>query len=482
LPEKAISSENPISSEKTDLPEKEVILAETSVENLKPEIQNQSQPQNEAQLKNTTTLAQNLSINRDSHSTSVPNQASDLTSPIQKMNEINDPILEAEEKSNTTNKTVLDGNKAKDIEVILDKSESKEKVSLQTEITKPKDEEIILQAEIIKSETEKIDVAPTTEPQKNEESESKKKLTKKEREEANKKRKEERKKAKAEKEKKRKEAKKKADEEKRKLIRPSIRQKWNYQLQLTGSGIFSTHSLSESGQIESAYLSNSDQYVSSAVGYGTEMRFITESPMGLLFTAGIQYQQLNEQLIRQETILESKVKEIPETITEDVEGNIINATYTEQLVTTSTTYNQQLYNQYHFVNIPIGVGYAFKVRNMRLKLVGGIDVNAYFKFSGSMFNRSLEIIDLESEAKVSYNRIYKDVAGLGVWASVEWHQPLNERLSLVVTPGFQAPLGSISQDNEAWPISHKVLNMRLGAGINYLFGNDKKPKSRGRKE
>ncbi len=313
-----------------------------------------------------------------------------------------------------------------------------------------------------------------------EEVEVKKKLTKKERQEANKKRKEERKKAKREREKK-KEEKKKADSKKNKLTKPNKRRQWKHQIQMMGSGIYTLHFLRDQNRSESTYLRHRDRYVSGTEGFGSSFQFVSENPSGLLLTVGMQYQELHEKLERQETISERNLQNVTETITEDADGNIIGSTSSMRLVTTTTTYNQQLYNQYRFVNFPIGLGYAFNSNKMRLKLIGGIDINAYYKFSGSIFNRDLNIIELSSKASAVYDRIYKNSAGMGIWATVEWHKPLNERLSIVVSPGIQAPIKSISQNSEAWPIAHNIVKLRLGVGVNYMLGDGKKSKRRTRK-
>jgi len=320
----------------------------------------------------------------------------------------------------------------------------------------------------------------TTNLPKKEEPEIKKKLTKKERAEANKKRKKARKKAKKEKVKKKKEA--EAKKKKNKLTKPNKIPKWKFHIQLIGSGIYTIHGLQDGNRSESEYLSNRKKFVNGTEGFGTEIRFATESPSGLILTSGIQYQELHEKLNRQETESISKLQEVTETVTENAEGNVISSTTSMQLVTTTTTYNQQLYNQYRFVNFPIGIGYAFKTRKMRLKLIGGIDLNTYFKFSGSMFNRDLSIFKLQSKSSTIYDNIYKNTTGIGIWASVEWHKPINERLSLIVTPSFQAPINSISQNNEEWPISHRLLKLKLGVGINYVLGGTKKTKQRARIE
>jgi len=184
----------------------------------------------------------------------------------------------------------------------------------------------------------------------------------------------------------------------------------------------------------------------------------------------LQYQQLHEQLIRQETISESEVQEVLETVTEDATGKIISSTSSIQLVTTTTTYNQQFYSNYRFINIPIGVGYAFKYGKSRFKLLGGADLNTYFKFTGSMFDRQLNIVKMTSKHRNAYGEIFENTVGLGIWASLEWHKPISEKLSLVIAPGIQAPLGSITTNSEYWPYSHKLTKLKLGVGMNYTFG------------
>ena len=306
----------------------------------------------------------------------------------------------------------------------------------------------------------------------------KKRLTKKERKEANKKRKEERKKAKAEKEKKKKE--KKA--EKPKSIKPVNLPDWKFHLQLMGSGIYTFHNLKDQGRNESSYLDYRDQYVSGIEGFGTSINFVAESPTGFMLTSGIEYQQLHEQIKRVEEISESELEEVIETITEDSEGNIINQTSSMQLVTTTTQYNQKFYNQYRFINIPLGVGYTFKRNKMRFKLLGGIDINTYFRFSGRVINKSEEYIKLHSGSVNGYNKFFNKTIGIGIWTNLEWHQPIGEKTSLVVSPGIQAPIGSLTPNNDKWPISHRLVKLKLEVGLNYMIGDLKKQKVRGKRK
>ena len=380
---------------------------------------------------------------------------------------IKNNIISAQIPTNTIKETNIKVEFEDDIEAI------ESAITLKTIVDLPAKTEIHL--ENVEESVQTPVLTPNNEPA------EEKKLTKEERAEANKKRKKERKKRKEEREKKKKEEREKAEREKKGLTKPNKLPKWKYQTQIMGSGIYTLHSLSSRNQFESSYFENRKQYVTGTEGFGTELRFVAETPKGLIFSAGIQYQELHEKLSRQETETKRDVLNVTETVTEDRDGNIIGSTSGMQLVTTTTTYNQQLYNQYRFINFPFGIGYAFKNKKRRLKLIGGIDLNAYYKFSGSMFDRSQSIIELDSKSSSSYDRIYKNTVGIGIWASLEWHKPLNERLSLVIAPAIQTPIGSISQNSEEWPISHRVIKLKLGVGINYMLGYIRKPKKRSRK-
>jgi len=134
-----------------------------------------------------------------------------------------------------------------------------------------------------------------------------------------------------------------------------------------------------------------------------------------------------------------------------------------ETLTTNIEERRRRFNNYRFVNLPIGIGRAWSKDKWFYKLSAGIQYNMLFRFSGEIRN---------PDNDRTFNGDFKNKIGYGLWLSSEYSQAINERLKWVIAPKIQIPFQSITADN--YELNQRYYPISLNLGINYLLNPEKK--------
>lgn len=250
---------------------------------------------------------------------------------------------------------------------------------------------------------------------------------------------------------------------KRKRIKPQRRNGWSVVVQSTIAPIFPIKLWNGKTSNSDAYLNRRKETESQLEAFGVNLNFQIQNKRGFVITTGLEYQQFNEKFEQKE------ISENIETISgivgvvENGAGEIIRSINGPQVVTTTIEKRKRQFNNYRFLNMPIGIGRAWKKKKTFYKISGGIQYNLLFTFSGDILSPSND---------VTFTGDFKSNIGLGIWFAGEYSRKINDRLKWVVAPKIQLPFNSITADN--YELNQRYVPISLNVGVNYLLNPKKK--------
>jgi hypothetical protein len=198
----------------------------------------------------------------------------------------------------------------------------------------------------------------------------------------------------------------------------------------------------------------------------------TVNQKGLALTAGLDYRQANEKFHLDKSGVE--VNYVPGVIsyTVDAFGNTIDQTIGMKKVTKTTVYSNTAYNRYHFVDLPIGIGYASTDKKSGWQIFGGIDLNVFFR-ANAVFIGPGNIATEYNYSNQSYSDAFKSNAGFGWWLAGGYYRKLTDRLRWQVSARLQAPFQSVS--SASYELEQRYVNMGVQTGVSYFLNPKKKP-------
>ncbi|MFN0213830.1 MAG: hypothetical protein ACKVT2_06200 [Saprospiraceae bacterium] len=195
---------------------------------------------------------------------------------------------------------------------------------------------------------------------------------------------------------------------------------------------------------------------------------------GLLFRGGLDYQRLNERFKVSYNETETKIEIGVLTQTVDGTGQIIAQTMGPKEVTTTKVYTNISYNHYQFLNMPFGMGFQRVNKRSQWELVGGLDINLWFRFTGIHYNRFGHPMAARDDI---YRDIYKRNTGLGIWASYGYSRNITRNIRWQVSAKAGMPFQRIT--SERYPLEQKIYTVGLQGGL--VFNLVKEPKSKHKK-
>ncbi|MFN0173210.1 MAG: hypothetical protein ACKVU0_01090 [Saprospiraceae bacterium] len=198
------------------------------------------------------------------------------------------------------------------------------------------------------------------------------------------------------------------------------------------------------------------------------------TPKGLLFRGGLDYQRLNERFEVSYNGKETKIVTGVLTQTVDGTGQIISQTMGDKEVTTTRVYTNISFNNYQFLNLPFGVGFQRVNKKSQWELLGGLDINLWFRFTGIHFNRFGEPMAARDDI---YDDIYKRNTGLGIWASYGYSRNISRNIRWQVSAKAGMPFQRIT--SERYPLVQKIYTVGLQGGL--VFNLVKEPKNKHKK-
>ena len=198
---------------------------------------------------------------------------------------------------------------------------------------------------------------------------------------------------------------------------------------------------------------------------------------GLLFIAGLEYQQFNERFAQNTTTVREETVIGVIAVVENADGEVIETIMGPKVITTTVETEFKIHNNYRFWNIPIGVGMAWHNRGVTYKSMGGLQYNLGFRFSGTLLDNDLALVAIK-KSDDRYATFFQKRMGMGLWLAAEYNRPLSKRMFLSIGPKVQIPLSTLTVDD--YVLSQRYVPISLNLGINYLL-NPKKPKRRKRR-
>ena len=268
---------------------------------------------------------------------------------------------------------------------------------------------------------------------------------------------------------------KKDEKEAVKKIHKNVnRNRWNYYAKGTISPILSLHNVRSNSIANSdGYFDRRKEMVKTLESFGIDFNIQAIHKQGLILSAGLQFQQMNQRIKNNSVEIQEEIRTVVTGIVENLQGETVNTISEDRLVSKEIIKTQLLYNQFRVINLPIGIGYEFKNRKTKYKVIAGFDLNLFYKFRGSYLNSDLSIRDLD-ENTFRYNQIYKRNTGLNFWTNFAINKSINKRLNFVASPGIQMPLGRLTKVDH---FTHeKWYRFKLDLGVNYLLNPKKKKK------
>ncbi|MBK6998317.1 MAG: hypothetical protein IPH31_26860 [Lewinellaceae bacterium] len=208
--------------------------------------------------------------------------------------------------------------------------------------------------------------------------------------------------------------------------------------------------------------------------FSVSLQYTYATKKGLLFRGGLDYRRLNEKFLVRYSEKETKIVTGVLTQTVNTSGQVISTTTGPKEVTTTTIYSNVAYNSYQFLNLPLGMGFQKMNKKSQWEIAGGMDLNLWFHFNGTLYNAYGEAVAL---SKSKYPDVYKRNAGLGMWASYGYSRNLSRNIRWQLAAKVNLPFQQITSDQ--YPLIQKYYTIGLQGGL--IFNLIKEPKSKHKK-
>lgn len=209
--------------------------------------------------------------------------------------------------------------------------------------------------------------------------------------------------------------------------------------------------------------------------YTAGMFYSIATRKGLVIKTGLDYRQINEKFFL--SYSEKKTEQINGVVavTVDQFGNTVGQTMGVKTVTTTTIYSNTAYNNFRFINVPIGAGYRHEAQKSRWEITGGLDFNLYFSAVGTIYNLNNTPAAIGTGGSGS---AFRRNTGTGLWLSYAYDRKWTEHLRWQVAANFQMPLKPVSGRDYA--LVQRYYNIGLQAGLLYQFAQKKKTAKKGK--
>ena len=209
--------------------------------------------------------------------------------------------------------------------------------------------------------------------------------------------------------------------------------------------------------------------------YTAGMFYSVATRKGLVIKTGLDYRQINEKFFLSYSEKKTELVNGVVAVTVDQSGNTVGQTLGVKEVTTTTIYSNTAYNNFRFINVPIGAGYRHEAQKSRWEITGGLDFNLYFSAVGTIYNLNNTPAAIGTGGSGS---AFRQNAGTGLWLSYAYDRKWTEHLRWQVSANFQTPLKPVS--GREYPLVQRYYNIGLQAGLLYQFAKKKKTAKQGK--
>jgi hypothetical protein len=188
--------------------------------------------------------------------------------------------------------------------------------------------------------------------------------------------------------------------------------------------------------------------------------FGLETTWGGSISAGLEYQQIQNQL-KQEQRISERITIFDEMAYFFIDSNN-NRVYVADSVTTTRTYTRQLQTAktHTLINLPILLGYHRQIGKFRYGIIGGVIFHLRNEFQGKVLAPSGQIIDASSGEPTA---IYRKTLNLSLVGGLDAGYFISEGLELYLSPRFRYQGASWLQSDH--PVESQIQLLGLQGGV-----------------
>lgn len=185
-----------------------------------------------------------------------------------------------------------------------------------------------------------------------------------------------------------------------------------------------------------------------------------ETRGGISLSAGLEYQQIQNRLNREQTIIE-RITVYDEMAYYFLDSNN-NRVYVADSVTTTRTFTRsvQAAKTHTLINLPLLLGYHNQIGNFRYGIVAGVNFHLQNEFTGKVLDPSGQIIDANTGTSTAVYRTSMDLSFMG---GLDFGYMTNDWLEIYLSPRFRYQPGSWLNANH--PLESTIQLVGLQAGL-----------------
>jgi hypothetical protein len=208
-----------------------------------------------------------------------------------------------------------------------------------------------------------------------------------------------------------------------------------------------------SDSANSIYLKNRNEVTTSQLSFSAGLRYVKEFGSHFNFSAGLNYSQINEQF-------------------KFSKGNIIQIIYvtnasgdTVDIYQTESTRYKTTYNKYRTIDLPISIGYGWKINKWDFIANAGVVMNIISFYKGDILNSDLQPIAMNASALSKAYQLKTNI-GLGFIGSMSIVHPINNKFSLFTEPYFRYNFSLMNKETTHFKQRFTTTGLRLGVRMN----------------
>ncbi len=208
-----------------------------------------------------------------------------------------------------------------------------------------------------------------------------------------------------------------------------------------------------SDSANSIYLKNRNEVTTSQLSFSAGLRYVKEFSSHFNFSAGLNFSQINEQF-------------------KFSKGNIIQIIYvtnasgdTIDIYQTESTRYKTTYNKYRTIDLPISIGYGWKINKWDFIANAGVVMNISSFYKGDILNSDLQPIAMNAST-LSKTYQLKTNIGLGFIGSMSIVRQLNNKFSVFTEPYFRYNFSLMNKETTHFKQRFTTTGLRLGLRMN----------------
>jgi hypothetical protein len=208
-----------------------------------------------------------------------------------------------------------------------------------------------------------------------------------------------------------------------------------------------------SDSANSIYLKNRNEVTTSQLSFSAGLRYVKELGTHFNFSTGLNYSQINEQF-------------------KFSKGNIIQIIYvtnasgdTIDIYQTESTRYKTTYNKYRTIDLPISIGYGWKIDKWDFIANAGVVMNIISFYKGDILNSDLQPIAMNASSLSKAYQLKTNI-GLGFIGSMSIVRQLNNKFSVFTEPCFRYNFSLMNKETTHFKQRFTTTGLRLGLRMN----------------